>query len=275
MRETVIRIIKYGMLPFGMIYTLFHRQSSLTILMYHRVNDSVCKELSVTKDNFLWQMEYLRRKGFQIVSLDRAAELVENGEIGRQGREVGQAPKYVALTFDDGYEDFYTDAFPVLSRYGYPSAIYPVTGFIETGQVFWWDRDLGESRLMNWNQIQELISTGLVAVGSHTLTHPDFNKIEIKEIEQELLRSRELLQERLSSEVSHFSYPRGIVTPFSKEAARKIYRTAVSIFDGREDDLMQWKRLPAQRSDGRLLFAARLRGWLIPEEWIKRKLIRY
>lgn len=272
---TIIKLLKYCMIPFGSVYSLFHRKSNLTILLYHRVDDAVCKEISVTTDNFRWQMEYLRQIGYRVVTLDDAAnpDWIQN---------IDQSKKYVVLTFDDGYTDFYSTAYPILKEYNYPSTLYLVPSAIEAGKVFWWDQDLGESSLLSWEQAMILRDSGIVQIGSHSMSHADFNKINESEVEAELELSQKALQEALSIDIRHFSYPRGIVTQTAREIVKKYYDTAVSIFDGYEitpqcsvDHLMQISRLPVQRSDGRYLFAARLKGWLALEGWIKRYLIRY
>jgi peptidoglycan/xylan/chitin deacetylase (PgdA/CDA1 family) len=264
----LIKLMKYVLVPIGVVYSLF-KKKCVKILMYHRVNDAVHKELSVTQADFLWQMEYLKKKGWEVISLDEAVYRMKSGSIHKRNR-------LVVLTFDDGYEDFYINAFPVLSRYGYAAISYLVPGYIDSGDVFWWDGDLGESKLMSWEQIKVLKKSELIQFGSHTMRHIDLNLLDRWEVVEELRKSKEILQQRLAQEVRHFSYPRGIATKLSRDVAFTLYDTAVSIFNGDEilcgfdADLLQLKRLPVQRSDGRNLFVARLNGWLNPEEWLRR-----
>jgi peptidoglycan/xylan/chitin deacetylase (PgdA/CDA1 family) len=271
----LITWIKVLMIPLGALIASVKRTDPIIILMYHRVNDLVHKEISVTKKDFRWQMEYLRKRGYRVISLDQAIELSLHQSAGytTPGAKAG---KYVVLSFDDGYQDFYTTASPILSVYGYPSIVYLVPGYMDTGKVFWWDRDLGKSDLMSWKDVKELISNPLVGFGSHSLTHPDLDQLDRRQIDQELGSSKRILEEQLSRQVRHFAYPRGIVTDEAKELVRVHYETGLSIFDGAEisKSLMQIKRLPVQRSDGRFLFGPRLRGWLAPEEWIKKRLGR-
>jgi len=274
MKLILIKIIKYIMIPFGFIYVLFKRRSNTTILMYHRVNDCISKEICVTYKNFIWQMEYLKRKNYKVISLDEAIRLANQNASDRKG-------KYIVLTFDDGYEDFYSNVYPILIKYNYPSTVYLVPGYIETDKVFWWDHNLGESKLMNWEQIKELSKSGKVQFGSHSMNHPDFDLINNEALLKELRLSREILEEKLNQKIKHFSYPRGIVTKSSMNCTKDYYDTAVSIFNGYEihksrniDCFTKLKRLPVQRSDGRYLFGARLKGWLKPEEWVKKFLGR-
>lgn len=100
------------------------------ILIYHRVNDDKDPFLSATPVSvFVAQMEHVKRH-FPIVSLDQIAR----GEWSPKGEEF-----CVAVTFDDGYRDNYTDAFPVLRRLGIPATIFLTTGCIETASLPWYD----------------------------------------------------------------------------------------------------------------------------------------
>ena len=263
------------MIPLGLIYSLIRPNRFIKILMYHRVNDEIKKEISVTNSNFRWQMEYLKRKGYKVISLDAAIEL-------KSSTSVQKSEKYVVLTFDDGYEDFLANAYPVLCEYHYPCIVYLVPGCIEIGKIFWWDKDLGESRLMSWKNVASLLYSEIVQFGSHTMTHTDLDRLDENEIKDELVNSKEILQKKLKIEIKHFSYPRGIVTKYARELVRTLYKTGTTIFDGNELipddrnlDLSVLKRLPVQRSDGRHLFRARLNNWLIAEEWVKKGMGRH
>ncbi len=266
MKQLVVTLAKCLMIPLGMLHALLGKgRPAVSILMYHRIHDGVEKELSVKEADFRWQMDYLRRKGYRVISLDEALAL--------PAPVPGAKEKYAVLTFDDGYEDFLTKAYPLLRQYRYPSIVYIVPGYIDTGKVFWWDRDIGRSSLLSWEQIGELSAGGLVQFGSHTMTHPDLDGLQEKEIQREMQESKESIQGKLQKEVRHFAYPRGIVTECALQSAARCYDTAVSIFEGtqirRGGQWAKLRRLPVQRTDGRLLFGARLRGWLVAEGWLK------
>lgn len=278
MKLRFLMLIKVVMVPIGAIASCFRKKSPVVILMYHRVNDQVRKEISISKEAFRWQMKYLARKGYKVISLDQAIGLVrENTDPVSRGSRKRQLEKYVVLTFDDGYQDYYENATPILMAYSYPSIVYLVPGRIESGEVFWWDRDLGKSELMGWEEVLDLRRNPLVTFGSHTMTHADLDRLDAAKIEKELKESKEVLEKRLSLPIRHFAYPRGIVTPMAKELASRYYDSALSIFDGKNlpTCLMQMKRLPVQHSDGKWLFGPRLSGWLLPEEWVKKALGRH
>src|SRR5690554_2452601 len=98
------------------------RKDGIIILMYHRVNDGVRKELSVKRKDFLWHMNYLKKNNYSVISMGEAYERIRNNDI---------TGKHIVLTFDDGYRDFYRDAFPIIKDHGFPSILYIVPGYIE------------------------------------------------------------------------------------------------------------------------------------------------
>lgn len=268
MKYLIWNFIKLLLIPFGMLASVLAGKYTITILMYHRVKDEISKEMSLPQINFNWQMDYLESNNYNVISMDEALDIMTSGPI--EGR-------YVVLTFDDGYEDFYSNAYPILKKHNFHSTVYIVPGFIETNKTFWWDRDIGESRLMNWQQIIELSESGLVTIGAHTQNHIDMNRLSAEDIEAELLQCNNAIARKIKQHIRHFSYPRGIYTDAAAQMIRKTYKTAVLMANGtgirkmvKADQLIKLKRLPVQRSDGRLLFVARLRGWLFLEELLRK-----
>lgn len=262
-------MIKYLLLPFGIMYQfLFNNRNEIIILMYHRVNNDIKKELSVKKEYFQWQMNYLKRKNYSVLSMDEAYEKIKNSTI---------KGKHIVLSFDDGYEDYYHEAFPILLEYAFPSILYLVPGFIDSDKIFWWDEDLEKSDLLGWQQIKELGKNPLIGFGCHTMNHMDLNTLQESELENELIQSKKILEERLERKVKHFSYPRGIYSSIGEKILERNYNTGVLIFNGckittpfHKKDRTRLKRIPIQRSDGKFLFVARIKGWLVAEEILRK-----
>lgn len=266
-------MVRYLIAALGMIFNIFKKDNNeIIILMYHRVNNEIKKELAVKKENFIWHMDYLKRKKYNIISMDEAYFRIRTNSIN--GR-------YLVLTFDDGYEDYYYNAFPVLKEYNFPSIIYIVPGYIETEKVFWWDRELGESRLMAWPMLIELSKSGIVDLGSHTLNHMDLDKVKGDDLIAEIRDSKKMIEEKTGCKVIHFSYPRGIYDRVSEDIIKKFYATGVVIYNGveinkkiKDMDLIKLKRIPVQYSDGKYLFAARIKGWIKPEDMVRKFIYR-
>ena len=119
---------------FGITFIVsFFTQRKLKILLYHRVANheklTFTNPLRVRPTIFAKQMRYLRRKKYNIISLDEGIRLLQ---------EKQNIPKNsIIITFDDGYNDNYSEAFPILQKYGVPASIFLTTDFINTGRMWY------------------------------------------------------------------------------------------------------------------------------------------
>ncbi len=165
----------------------------LPILMYHHVAPSAPSgrlqfNLTVTTADFCRQLDYLKASGYTAITLsDLFAALY-------RGVPLPQRP--VVLTFDDGYADAFTDALPLLQRYGFRGAFAIVTGFV------------GGSGYLTWDQIKAMDTAGM-EFAAHTVTHIDLNTAADDTARQELSDSRRALEERLGKPPQFFVYPSG------------------------------------------------------------------
>lgn len=188
----------------------------IRILMYHRVNPSrnlSNQHISVAPDAFKKQIHLLMENKWQVISLKQAVEQIKNGKIRKY--------RQVVITFDDGYEDNYVHAYPILKAHDLRATIFLVYERIGKNQDF-----------LNFNQIQEMQQFG-ISFGSHTLNHPDLTEIPDEEAGNEILNSRIFLEKKLGYPIDVFAYPFGrfnsIHCRFLKEAD---YSAAVSIAPG-------------------------------------------
>jgi len=109
------------------------------------------------------------------------------------------------LTFDDGFEDFYTLAYPILHRYGFVATIFLRTDIIQNGGYR--DSETGEPG-MTWEQIKFLCAAGF-SFGSHTCSHFHLPELPEEQILHELIASKEYLKTGLGQEVPFLAYPYG------------------------------------------------------------------
>ncbi len=206
--------------------------------MYHyiRINpnpvDRIGAGLSVNPDLFGRQMAYLAEAGFTPVTLEDVYAAWTAG--------APLPPRPVVLTFDDGYRDFFTAAYPVLKARGFRATVYVIVDFLD------------RPAYLTWEMLSTLVSEGLVAVGSHTLTHVDLTTAAPDRARREIFLSKQRLEERLGVAVADFAYPAGRYNPAAVglvEAAG--YRTAVTTRPGNILRLEERLTLPRVRVDGR------------------------
>jgi peptidoglycan/xylan/chitin deacetylase (PgdA/CDA1 family) len=193
------------------------------ILMYHNIAhppaNGRLKGLYVSPAMFRFQMWYLKVAGFAVVPLREIVGLTGNSSPHK---------KVVALTFDDGYEDFYDNAFPVLKEYRFPATVFVVSDLV--GATNTWDADsLGiRKRLMAWDRIREL-SAHNIFFGSHTRTHPFLTRIGNDRAREEIYRSKKTIEEQAGSSVEAFCYPYGDCNDTVKNIVREAgYKVAVT-----------------------------------------------
>jgi peptidoglycan/xylan/chitin deacetylase (PgdA/CDA1 family) len=199
-------------------------QAGISILMYHQVGDfkpmKSHRSTYCHYKNFKQQMWFLHRFGFNVLSLDQALACLS-----------GEQPvpsKAVVLTFDDGYENFYEYAWPELSRYGFPSMVYLLSGLIGQ-QSGWFDKDGRETPLlMDRERILQLRKSG-VDFGSHGVSHLKLAEIDEDAMRREVFESKKQLEELLGEEVRHFCYPYGSHDLTAAEAVTEAgYQSAVT-----------------------------------------------
>jgi peptidoglycan/xylan/chitin deacetylase (PgdA/CDA1 family) len=245
---------KAAVTPLGL--TARRRPGDVVILLYHRVG-SGGSEIELPSEVFERHLEQLVDHG-SVLSLEDAVA-------GRNGGGV-------VVTFDDGYRDFYDVALPLLVKHRVPAVLYLATGLVEGG-------DLAPSAGgLTWTQLSEAMDTGLVTVGSHTHGHIDLSHTSEAVAEDEMRRSKDLIEDHLAAPCSHFAYPWAVSSAASDRAARRHFRTvaldAWSTNRSGRIDPYRLGRVPILRSDGHFFFRRKVRGQLDTEAWLYRALGR-
>lgn len=196
----------------------------LPILTYHSL-DSSGSVISTAPSLFRSQMAWLHRKGFQTLSLVEAARHVRAGQPFRA--------RTCVVTFDDGYETVYREAFPILEEYGFTATVFLITDYC--GKQNSWPghvSPVGEQSLLTWTQIDEMARHHM-EFGSHTATHPDLACVTRNEAEREMRESKQAIQERLGRAVEVFAYPYGRYAPWTVDLAREHFIGSCSTILGK------------------------------------------
>jgi peptidoglycan/xylan/chitin deacetylase (PgdA/CDA1 family) len=194
--------------------------------------------ISTAPETFRRQMEHLFQNDYKTVSLKQLADDLTDKKT--------PPPKTVVLTFDDGFRNFLTEAFPVLEKYNFTATVFLVTDFC--GKYNDWEGNppaLPRSKLLDWSEIKELSDYG-IEFGSHTETHPDLTKISAEKIRAEITDSKSVIEDRLSEKVETFAYPYGRFNSESKRITAQNYGAACSTNLGKvgfDSDLLALERL--------------------------------
>jgi len=168
----------------------------LRVLSFHSISEPqrpADRDYCLSPQRFMRVVRALERRGFRHVSVK---------EYGRKAME----PRSVALTFDDGYEDFYRSVFPLVGEMALKPTVFVVAGQVGGENV--WDVDLGRRRLLSSRQIVEMHRAG-VDFGSHGLTHRWLPGLDDAELRAEVCDSKARLEDLLGAEVDSFAYPYG------------------------------------------------------------------
>jgi peptidoglycan/xylan/chitin deacetylase (PgdA/CDA1 family) len=167
------------------------------ILMYHYIrwvdqaSDPLGFDLSVTPDMFARQMAWLADNGYTGIRMDRMMACLRGASLC--------PPKPVVLTFDDGYQDAYDEAFPILQRHGFTATFYIVSNFVN------------QPGYMNWGELMALYDAGM-EIGSHTVDHYDLTTLDPYEANRQIVQSKADIERGLGQPVVSFCYPVGKYT---------------------------------------------------------------
>ncbi|HEY6272596.1 MAG TPA: polysaccharide deacetylase family protein [Terriglobales bacterium] len=268
------RALSIGLAKPFLHLTNAQRQPRIPILMYHGIRSGVDTkhpyfETNTSPQAFASQMEFLHRRGYSAVTLSDAVEAIAAG---------GDGQKRVALTFDDGYLDFYDRALPVLARLGLAATAFIVSGFARKEPS-----SLNDRKYMDWNQVRDARRHG-IEIGSHTVTHLELYTASANEVDEQVGRSKQTIEDELGEPIRSFSYPFAF-PELSKEFTSSLraslqahgYQNGVTTVIGtatRKHDRFFLPRLPVNSHDDLRLFQAKLQGgydWLhFPQQIYKR-----
>jgi peptidoglycan/xylan/chitin deacetylase (PgdA/CDA1 family) len=197
------------------------------ILNYHSVNTIAFTDTpAVNPEVFARQMEFIRKNGYKVISLDEYIQKRLAGE---------KLINTVVITFDDGYDDNYTYAFPILKKYHFPATVFVVA------------KDINKPRFLKSGQIREMEKDG-ITFGSHTINHAYLPAVlEEEDLRSEIIDSKLLLEKETGKPVDYFCYPIG---GFNDEAKALVklagYKAAFTTNRGRgklNQDLYALKRV--------------------------------
>jgi peptidoglycan/xylan/chitin deacetylase (PgdA/CDA1 family) len=212
--------------------------SGLPILAYHNVDAAPqgvgLPRLYVTPEQFARQLWWLKRLGLKGISLSEGLTRLRQGNTGQ----------YVVLTFDDGYADNLRHAAPVLKSIGFSATCYVVSHAVGTFN-FWDAEKLGiQKPVMSREDLVSWLEHGM-EIGSHSRSHPRFDRLDETQALEELTESRKRLTQWTGAEIRHFCYPYGAYAAETPELVKRAgYASAVTAQRGRAHASHDPYRLP-------------------------------
>lgn len=232
------------------------------ILMYHMISNHIkgakFNSLRVSPSMFEKQIAYLSSNGWSFYTM---SEIAQKKEI--------LPNKSIAITFDDGYEDNFTNALPILEKYNAKATIYLVVD--RHGREWSSLRkaknnsgELKKESKLHDNQIHKMISSGLIEIGSHTITHPNLSKLDYQQKYLEIFESKKMIENLFNVECNSFCYPFGI---FDEDDVRLVqdsgYTNATTTKTGisnlGQENIFKISRITVSGKDNFLSFLLKLR----------------
>ncbi|KAA8671988.1 polysaccharide deacetylase family protein [Clostridium sp. HV4-5-A1G] len=168
---------------------LKYNTQSIPVLYYHSIDYEKGNELRIPKEKFREEMKFLRDNGYTTLTMNEFYNfLAYNKPIPK---------KSVVITLDDGYEDNYENAFPILKEFGFKATIFIITGAIDN-----------EKNILTSSQLREMEHYG-IDIESHTVNHDKLDKLTYNEQLSTLKNSKNFLEKLLGKRVNYIAYPYG------------------------------------------------------------------
>ena len=179
----------------------------LPILTYHRVGTFRKDHVPTVSDRaFERQIAWLARWRYRVLSLEDLVEQLEQGE--------PMPRRSTVITFDDGYEETYRLAWPILQRAGFSSTVFVTPA------------DVGLPGFATWDQLAEMAQDGAI-IGSHTMHHRYIPDVKDEHLTEELVDSKQVIESRIGRVVDFISYPIGGFTAQAQGIVKQAgYRAA-------------------------------------------------
>lgn len=187
-----------------------------TILMYHMIQQpgTVAEsKYACPPEQFEQHLHYIKNSHHTVVSLDDIEQhLLSDSDLPDNA---------VAITLDDGFEDNYTQAFPLLQKHALPASIFLATGVMGGSNKWMQGRDFPKRAMLNWGQIEEM-SRYQISFGAHTVSHAKLSELDNSAAAEEIILSKQQIEEQLGQACSHFAYPYGLFSEQTPEIVKNV-----------------------------------------------------
>jgi len=249
---------------------LIQVSTSIPILTFHAIDDRP-SVISFPPRLFQRGIAHLHESGYRTVDLLQLVDCLKRG-----------APfpeRSFAITFDDGYQSVYTQAFPILQRYGFSATVFLTVG--EQGKRTLVERlpSMEGRTMLSWREITDMHQAG-ITFGAHTLTHPDLTRLPLERVTAEICNSKDVIEDVLGTDVACFAYPYGRYDAARRTLVSRHFTCACSDKLGlieSASDLYAMDRVDAYYINSEKLFdvmLSRLFPWYIRARSVPRQIRR-
>lgn len=193
---------------------------TVPILTYHRFGSKSSK-MTITAETFTTQLAYLRDKGYRVIPLTALPAFLRG--------EVPLPQRAIIITIDDGYKSMYNIAFPILKRFDFPATVFLYSDFVDATDA------------LNWNEMEQMIASGLIDIQPHSKTHDyltvrrNGESLEAykKRLMDEIRMPGQQIRDRLGLPLHSFAYPYGETnTQFISELKSFNYQLGTTVWSG-------------------------------------------
>jgi peptidoglycan/xylan/chitin deacetylase (PgdA/CDA1 family) len=194
----------------------------MPILYYHAVSDTTfgIEQMFVRVQEFDDQMKYMKDHGYQCITFEDLPN-IRNYE------------KPFMVTFDDGYEDNYLNAYPILQKYDFKAVVFLVTDYID------------HSSFLKTTEIKTMLDR--ISFQSHTVSHEYLTNLTYDQIDIELKKSQSIIEGITGKKVDTIAYPFGDYNDSVLELTAKYYKYGVlmggGIYYHNGEDLLRMNRV--------------------------------
>lgn len=220
-------------------------QYVVPVVMYHSIAQYAASPLNnVRPDSFERQMAFLKNKGYNVISV---ADYIQGMKAHKNFDH-----RTVVITFDDGFEDNFLDAYPILKKYGFPATIFMPSDHV------------GIAERLSWDQLKEMTAHG-ITIGSHTRFHVYLPGLAKERLLDEIVASKKILEQNIGRPVDFIAYPSGGFTDEAKSIVQQAgYAAAFTTNRGgdrKNQDIFAIKRIRIKDEDSEFVLSVKLSGY--------------
>jgi peptidoglycan/xylan/chitin deacetylase (PgdA/CDA1 family) len=159
------------------------------ILMYHGIGKCKADYSCVSRENFVQHLDFLISNGYNFITPDKLAKAFDG--------KMDLPEKPIMITFDDGHENFYTKALPIIKEKEIPVTLFMIAGSID------------KEAYLSTRQLEDVLESKLVTIGNHTWSHPKLPEISRDLVFRQIVDSQKEFFKKFGFVPKHIAYPNG------------------------------------------------------------------